>query len=106
MPNFKNPLEALRYHVTGAIERGEGTPIVEQRNDILTINSAKQYVHDYHRNIGESVDIEGAGLITIDGIPVCRMNCIVSDVGGSFVAQWDVWVEKSDLYGNRLYGEF
>ena len=26
---FDIPLEALRYHVTGAIERGKATPIVE-----------------------------------------------------------------------------
>lgn len=26
-----NPLERLRYHVTGAIERGEAVAIVEQR---------------------------------------------------------------------------
>ena len=24
---FNNPLDALRYHVTGAVERGEATPI-------------------------------------------------------------------------------
>ena len=30
MPKFRTPKEALRYHVTGAIERGEGTPIVEK----------------------------------------------------------------------------
>lgn len=28
MPKFSTPLEALRYHVTGAIERGEKKPIV------------------------------------------------------------------------------
>ncbi len=28
MPRFAHPLDALRYHVTGAIERGEATPIV------------------------------------------------------------------------------
>lgn len=29
--NFNHPLEALHYHVSGAIERGEGTPIIEKR---------------------------------------------------------------------------
>lgn len=29
-PVFTNPHDALRYHVTGAIERGEGVAIVEQ----------------------------------------------------------------------------
>lgn len=29
MPTFKNPLDALKHHVTGAIERGEAEPIVE-----------------------------------------------------------------------------
>jgi len=28
---MKTPLEALKYHVTGAIERGEGVAITEQR---------------------------------------------------------------------------
>jgi len=28
---FSTPQEALRYHVTGAIERGEGVAIVEKR---------------------------------------------------------------------------
>lgn len=28
--SWRTPLEALRHHVTGAIERGEATPIVEQ----------------------------------------------------------------------------
>jgi hypothetical protein len=27
MPHFNNPLDALRYHVSGAIERGEGEAI-------------------------------------------------------------------------------
>lgn len=26
------PLDALRYHVTGAVERGEGEPITEKRS--------------------------------------------------------------------------
>jgi hypothetical protein len=28
-PIFTNPLDALRYHVSGAVERGEKKPIVE-----------------------------------------------------------------------------
>lgn len=27
MPYFSNPLDALRYHVSGAIERGEAQPV-------------------------------------------------------------------------------
>jgi len=30
LPYMTNPLDRLRHHVTGAIERGEGTAIVEQ----------------------------------------------------------------------------
>lgn len=29
MPTFNSPQEALHYHTTGAIERGESVPIVE-----------------------------------------------------------------------------
>ncbi len=32
-----NPLDRLRYHVTGAIERGESVAIVEQRETSRTI---------------------------------------------------------------------
>ena len=30
MRNFKSPQEALRYHVSGAVERGEKSPFVER----------------------------------------------------------------------------
>lgn len=30
----KTPLEALRYHVTGAIERGEKQPVIEVRKAV------------------------------------------------------------------------
>lgn len=73
---------------------------------MLTIESAKEYVKAYHARIGETVDIEGAGLIHSASGLLCRLNCTVEDAGGRFVAQWDVWVEHSDLYGDRLYGEF
>ena len=32
-----NPLDRLRYHVTGAIERGEAVAIVEQREASRTL---------------------------------------------------------------------
>jgi len=32
MRQFNSPREALRYHVTGAIERGEAAPIAEVRH--------------------------------------------------------------------------
>lgn len=31
MPEFNTPQDALRHHVSGAVERGEKEPIVEQR---------------------------------------------------------------------------
>ena len=34
MPKFTHPLDALRHHVTGAVERGKATPVVEQRAEV------------------------------------------------------------------------
>lgn len=35
---FESPLDALRYHVSGAIERGEGEAIVEQVGDVTLLD--------------------------------------------------------------------
>jgi hypothetical protein len=42
---FKSPLDALRYHVSGAIERGEAEPIVaiEAELPVSRMNEAELY---------------------------------------------------------------
>lgn len=57
------PLEALRHHVTGAIERGEGQPIHEAREPI-------------------SVDVKGLGLVrwrTVARIEIDGKQSILMD---------------------------
>jgi len=43
---FDHPLDALRYHVTGAIERGETEPIAEIRESFVVIENTPGYMPD------------------------------------------------------------
>lgn len=72
---------------------------------VLTIETAKAYVTDWHSRGGEIADIEGAAIFTNDdGIEIVRLNVTVTtDQGGAYVAAWDVWSEP--LMGGALYGE-
>lgn len=72
---------------------------------VLTIESAKAYVTDWHARGGETADIEGAAIFASDdGIEIVRLNVTVTtDQGGAYVAAWDVWSEP--LMGGALYGE-
>lgn len=45
----RNPLDVLRHHVSGAIERGEAEPVTEQR-DFENANGAIIGVDDYVRD--------------------------------------------------------
>ena len=39
MPNFSNPHDALRHHVSGAIERGEAEPITAREESAEDIGN-------------------------------------------------------------------
>ena len=45
-PTFSTPAEALHYHVTGAIERGEGTAIVGIPETYCKIRFVSKYHHE------------------------------------------------------------
>lgn len=73
----------------------------------LSIASAKEYVRGYYDSHEDkpSYCIEGAGMIRIDGIQVCRLN-VVGDHFGPFAVQWDVFEEDDGEGSVYLRGEF
>lgn len=80
---------------------------------LLTLESAKAYVAAYYAGCDgvERADIEGCGLLDLDGVEVCRLNVSVdyaaSDnfAAARTVEQWDVWAEPREDGSFYLYGE-
>ena len=70
----------------------------------LTIAAARDYVGGYYDSLDRRVsyDIEGAGLIRVDGSTVCRLNVVTSEG----VHCWDVFEEDDGCGGVCLRGEF
>lgn len=68
----------------------------------LTVSAAK----DYAAMDQCSHKIEGAGMTSVDGVPVCRLNVTGRDHGAFFDVVWDVFEENDGMGGVCLRGEF
>ena len=78
-------------------------------NQKLTLQAAKEYVLGYYQSLEDRVtgDIEGCGLVKVDGLDVVKLNVTETYADGQRgLAQWDVWLEPDGVGGFTLMGEY
>lgn len=74
--NFNHPLDALKYHVSGVIERGEGEAITEIRHVPVTIKTYSledgKYEVDRDSETGLMVTMRRNGETWYEGMELLR----------------------------------
>lgn len=99
MSDKRKPLEALRHHVTGAIERGEAQAIIEQRAEPRITEATAKYAD--RDKLTKASDLRLGDHVILSGIGSAWNAAIVSHVDAKEVRIWRPYGTTADFsYGN------